>query len=142
MKKENVMASRKPSTVAAAKAQPTKKPAAKKSVTSLLPAGAALADLTDKAESGDLIAENLVAMTQLIRSLTETVEVLVQKAESMAYHIIASEEIIAELVAANGLNLARVNARIRAKVESEPDPVDSVRAIDVAAAIASPLPRR
>lgn len=117
------------------------KPAGKKKPAAVKAAQKTPVEQFDQDER-DLFSDNLAAMTQVIKSLTETVEALVQKAESMAYHIIATEEIIAELVAANGLNLARVNARIRAKTESSPDPVNSIRAIDVAAAIASPLPRR
>jgi hypothetical protein len=67
---------------------------------------------------------------------------MVQKMERMAHHVIASEEILAEIVAANGLNLARVNARIRAKIAAGTDNNgNSNLAIDVAASIASPLPR-
>jgi hypothetical protein len=67
---------------------------------------------------------------------------LVQKIASIAHHVIATEAVMAEIVAANGLNLPRVNARIRAKIAAGTDNNgDSNPAIDVAAAIASPLPR-
>jgi len=67
---------------------------------------------------------------------------LVQKVESMAYHIIATEEVLAEVVATSGLDLARVNARIRAKIADGTDNQgDSSRAVDVAASIASPIPK-
>ena len=90
-----------------------------------------------------MIVENFIALTQVVESLSETLEVLVQKAESMAYHIIANEQMLAEIVAETGVNLARVNARIRLKIASGTDGIgNSSRAIDVAAAIASPLPRR
>lgn len=91
----------------------------------------------------ELFVENLATLTGIVESLGETLELLVQKAENMAYHIIATEQVVAELVASNGLDLARVNARIRAKIAAGTDlKVDSSRAIDVAAAIASPLPRQ
>ncbi len=82
-------------------------------------------------------------MSQVIISITETLEMLVHKIESMAYHIIASEEVLAEVVADNGLNLGNVNERIRAKFAAETDSGSCAnKAIDVAATIASPLPRQ
>ncbi len=95
-------------------------------------------------KSGDeLIAANIAALSKVVESLSTTLAMLVQKAESMAHHVIATEEILAELVASNGLNLARVNARIRAKIAAGTDNNgDANLAIDIAAAIASPLPRR
>lgn len=95
-------------------------------------------------KSGDeLVAENFAALSNVVDTLGTTLELLVQKMESMASHIIATEETLAELVASNGLDLARVNARIRAKIAAGTDNQGSAsHAIDVAAAIASPLPRR
>ncbi|GFE60886.1 hypothetical protein [Geobacter sp. AOG2] len=91
----------------------------------------------------ELVVANFATLSTLVEALGETIEMLVQKAESMAYHIIATEEILAEMVAANGLNLAQVNARIRKKVAAgTANLVDPSRAIDVAATIASPQPRR
>ena len=91
----------------------------------------------------ELAVENFTTLTTVVSSLGATIELLVQKVESMAHHIIATEEILAEIVAANGLNLARVNARIRAKIASGTDNNGNANpAVDIAAAIASPLPRR
>lgn len=91
----------------------------------------------------ELVAENFKAMSKVVDALSSTLEMLVQKTESMAYHIIATEEILAEVVEKNGLNLARVNARIRTKISIGTDNNgNSNQAIDIAAAIASPLPRR
>lgn len=93
--------------------------------------------------SEELVVENFAAMSQVMASMTETLDMLVKKVESMACHIIATEEVLSEIVADNGLNIVRVNARIRAKFSTETDIIsDASRAIDVAAAIASPLPRR
>jgi len=126
------MASRKPTSVSAPKEQKAVKTKPVKSEV----------QVTDKS-SEELVIENFAALSQLVESLSETLDMLVQKAESMAIHIIATEEMMAEIVADNGLNLARVNARIRAKIASGSDNTnDASRAIDVAAAIASPLPRR
>lgn len=91
----------------------------------------------------ELVVENIAALSLVVTSLSETLEMLVQKTESIAYHIIANEEMLAELVADNGVNLARVNTRIRLKIAAGTDGIGNAsRAIDVAAAIASPLPRR
>jgi DNA segregation ATPase FtsK/SpoIIIE-like protein len=97
-----------------------------------------------KEKSGDeLVAENFAALANVVASLGNTLEMLVQKTESMAYHIIATEEILAELVAANGLNLANVNTRIRVKIAAGTNNNSNAnQAIDIAASIASPLPRR
>ena len=103
---------------------------------------ATVSEKTEKT-SEELVIENFAAVSRLVETLGETMELLVQKTENMAYHIIATEEILAELVAANGLNLARVNARIRNTIASGTDSqCDPGKAIDTAAAIASPLPRR
>src|ERR1039457_210292 len=95
-------------------------------------------------ESGEeLVVENFVNLTKTVDLMSETIAMLIDKIESMAYHVIATEEVLAEFVAVNGLNLARVNARIRAKITAGTNGTcDSNRAIDAAAAIASPLPRR
>lgn len=91
----------------------------------------------------ELVIENFAAVSRLVETLGETLEMLTRKVENMAYHIIATEEVLAELVADNGINLAHVNARIRHKIASGTDGSgDPSKAIDVAAAIASPLPRR
>lgn len=92
--------------------------------------------------SEELVVDNFAAMSQVITSVSETLELLVQKTESMAFHIIATEEVLAEIVADNGLNIANVNARIRTKFAAGAGVLnDANRAIDVAASIASPLPR-
>lgn len=100
--------------------------------------------VVDAAKTGEeLVIENFAALSSVVDTFADTLEMLVQKVESMAYHIVATEEVLAELVAANGLNLARVNARIRSKISAaEDNGADSGKAIDIAAAIASPLPRR
>lgn len=98
--------------------------------------------VTDKS-GAELVIENFAAVSHLAETLGETMELLVQKTENMAYHIIAIEEILSELVASNGLNLARVNSRIRNTIASGTDNLcDPSNAIDIAASIASPSPRR
>ncbi|HIJ80574.1 MAG TPA: hypothetical protein HPP76_02565 [Desulfuromonadales bacterium] len=90
-----------------------------------------------------LVLENIATLSRVVDSLVETLNMLVQKSESMAHHIVATEEVLAEVVAETGINLARVNARIRTKMAAGTDNIgDPSRAIDVAAAIASPRARR
>lgn len=89
-----------------------------------------------------LVVENLSTLSSLVGSLSETLDVLVQKVENMAYHIIATEEVLAEVVSSTGLDIARVNARIRSKIANGTDKqVDPTRSIDIAATIASPMPK-
>ncbi len=100
-----------------------------------------VSDNEDKSAEA-LVAENLMALSITVSSLGETIEMLVQKAASMAYHIIATEEILSEIAVKTGLDLAQVNARIRAKINAGTENMGySDLAIDVAASIASPHPR-
>ena len=102
----------------------------------------AVVSVVEDKSGEELIFENLATMSRLVTALGNTLELLTQKAESMAYHIIATEELLAELITENGINLARVNARIRIKVASGTNSHGNPgKAIDIAAAIASPLPR-
>lgn len=134
------MANIKKSSVATTKNQNQVKPAAEKKT---VKKKVSLNTQPKGKSAEELVVENFAALSQVVESLSETLEMLVQKTESMAYHIIANEEILAELVAENGINLSRVNARIRLKIASGTDGNGNAnRAIDVAAAIASPLPRR
>lgn len=120
---------------ASGSAAPRTKPVSEKALTKQV----ALTEET----SDELIIENIAAMSQVMVSMSETLDKLVKKIESMACHIIATEEVLSEIVADNGLNIVRVNARIRAKFEAGSEiTTDLSRAIDVAASIASPLPRR
>lgn len=135
------MAIKKPtkSSAKTAAAAPPKKAAASKKA----PApGKKIKPSIDDLTGEQLIVENLATLSNLVGCLSETLDVLVQKVESMAYHIIATEEVLAELVSSNGLDLAHVNARIRAKVANGTNNLgDPSKAIDVAASIASPLPK-
>lgn len=89
-----------------------------------------------------LVVENLATLSSLVRTISETLDVLVQKVENMAYHLIATEETLAEVVTTTGVDLAQVNRRIRTKIANGTDKTgDPSRAIDVAAAIASPAPK-
>lgn len=137
----------------APKPKATKKPVAKKSSTiaKATPKTVGLKLVAKKAPtikkvaqlSGDqLLVENLATLSSLVRTISETLDVLVQKVENMAYHLIATEEILAEVVTTTGVDLTQVNKRIRTKISKGTDKTgDPSRAIDVAAAIASPAPK-
>lgn len=114
-------------TTTAVKKQPTKRNST--SVTKSLP----------ELSGEQLVVENLATLSSLVRTISETLDVLVQKTENMAYHLIATEEILAEVVSTTGIDLATVNKKIRTKIaigtEKKGDPT---KAIDIAASIASP----
>ena len=127
--------------VAKKSAAPSTKPSPVKKVPAIEKAAGVSAVREKSGE--ELVIENFATMTRLVETLGETLELLTQKAESMAYHIIATEELLAEIIADNGINLARVNTHIRLKIASGTDNSgDPNKAIDIAASIASPLPRR
>jgi uncharacterized coiled-coil protein SlyX len=134
------MATIKKIAVKAPNAAPPKKAAAQKATAK----GKVLeARIVGKKSSEELVAETITALSKVVTSLEVTLEMLVQKIESMANHIIAAEEVVAEVVASSGLNLARVNARIRIRIAAGTDNYGNAnKAIDVAALIASPLPRQ
>lgn len=113
----------------------TKKNAPKSSKNSAIAATAAIS-------SEQLVVENLSTLSSLVGSLSETLDVLVQKVENMAYHIIATEEVLSEVVTSTGLDIVRVNTRIRTKIANGTDKQgDPSRSIDIAAGIASPMPK-
>jgi len=131
-------------TTKSAKKVITKAPAKKapqKATTKTVKKPAATSKASDL--SGEqLVVENLSTLSCLVGTLSETLDVLVQKVENMAYHLIATEEVLAEVVTSTGIDLARVNARIRNKIANGTDSQgDPSRSIDIAAGIASPLPK-
>lgn len=128
-----------------AQTKPAKKAAAKTSATKVESRNSnsklvkKVAPQPDDLSGEQLVVENLSTLSSLVGTLSETLDVLVQKVENMAYHLIATEEVLGEVVNATGVDLARVNARIRAKIAAGTDQQgDPTRAIDIAAAIASP----
>lgn len=122
-------------------ASKTKKTAAKPAPTTVAKKNLKVAKVAQL--SGEqLMVENLSTLSSLVRTISETLDVLVQKVENMAYHLIATEETLAEVVATTGVDLAQVNKRIRTKIAKGTNQAgDPSRAIDVAAAIASPAPK-
>jgi hypothetical protein len=134
------MATTKKSAVKSPKTTSSPKPVRQKSAAT---SGSVTAKSIKEKNYDELVADNFAALSTVVVSFGTTLEMLVHKTESMANHIIATEEILAEIVATNGLNLAHVNARIREKIAIGTDNKGNAnQAIDVAALIASPLPRR
>ena len=89
----------------------------------------------------NLVAENIAVISETVMALHATMDHLVQKTASMACLIIAMEEILTEIITENGLSLAPVNARIRARIATGTNNEGSSdQAIDAAASIASILP--
>jgi len=98
------------------------------------------ASLTNEADQ--LILENIMALTRELQALSKAVDDHVQKTASIANHVIAMESVLAEVVSLTGLDMVKVNNRIRAKVATaSAQPGASNMAIDIAASIASPVPR-
>ena len=98
---------------------------------------------TTAQSNSELIEDNIVALSTIAESQAITLDMLIEKISSMAHHIIATEAVLAEMVATYGVDLAKVNARIRTRIAAGTDNFgNSEQAIDAAASIASPLPRR
>jgi len=93
-------------------------------------------------EADQLILQNITAITQELQAITRAVDDHVLKTVNIANHIVALEVVLAEVVALTGLDMVKVNNRIRAKVataSNQPGAADF--AVDLAASIASPAPR-
>lgn len=100
---------------AAPPAKKTVKTAAKKSAAKA--ASKSLAALSYE----ELVSANLTGLTRTVGNLGETMDILVQKMESMAHHIIAIEAILGDVISSEGLNLTNVNDKIREKIDSGTD---------------------
>lgn len=134
-----------------AKAKKVKKAAPKKVVKKAAAKGAKKAaapktitpDKLAKLSYEELVSANITAMTQTIGNLSDTVDIIAQKMESLAFHVIAIEGVLAAVVAANGIDIAAVNSNISCRVSGGTDGKGNAnRAIDIAATIVSPLPKK
>lgn len=86
----------------------------------------------------ELIASNISSLTASMTKTSETIDLLTRKVTSMACHIIALESLLSEVVAITGVDLARVNQKIRGTVAADPTArADADIVIDLAASIAS-----
>lgn len=90
----------------------------------------------------ELVASNIASLTQGMARSTGAIELLTNKVTSLACHVVALESLLTEVIAVTGVDLARVNSRIRSRVAIQADtPADSEVVVDLAATIASPTPR-
>jgi len=93
---------------------------------------------TLQSEDMILLQENLTTLTQALATLSATVEAHVQRTANIASHVVALEEMLAEIVSVTGVNLADVNSRIRKRIISgNIDTEATDLAIDCAATIAT-----
>lgn len=91
----------------------------------------------------ELVSANITAMTQTIANLSDAVDLISQKMESLAFHVIAVEGVLSEVVAASGIDVAAVNSNINCRIAGGTDGKGNAnRAIDIAATIVSPLPKK
>lgn len=91
----------------------------------------------------ELVAANITTITNTLAKANETVDQLARKVTSMACHIVAMEALLSEVIAVTGVDLVRVNGRIRSSIAGQAgDQADRDVVIDLAAAIASPMPRQ
>ena len=97
----------------------------------------------DELETFDeLVATNIASLTQALANSTDSIDLLTKKVNSLACHIVALEALLSEVITITGVDLVRVNGRIRNRVALQADtPTDSEVVVDLAAAIASPMPR-
>jgi len=97
----------------------------------------------DQESFEELIAANITTITNTLSKTNENIDQLARKVTSMACHIVALEALLSEVVAVTGVDLVRVNGRIRTSIAGQAvDQTDSDVVVDLAAAIASPLPRQ
>ncbi len=97
---------------------------------------------TEKESFEELVATNITTITNTLSSANESIDQLARKVTSMACHVVALEALLSEVVAITGVDLVRVNGRIRSSTARQAvDQTDSDVVVDLAAAIASPMPR-
>jgi len=90
----------------------------------------------------ELVASNIASLTQGLSKTSDSIDLLTRKITSMACHIVALEALLSEVVAITGVDLVRVNNRIRGRLASQADNLtDADVVIDLAASLASPTPR-
>lgn len=98
---------------------------------------------TENESFEELVATNITTMTNTLAKANENIDQLARKVTSMACHIVALEALLSEVIATTGIDLARVNGRLRSTIAGQTmDHTDSEVVIDLAAAIASPQPRQ
>ena len=95
-----------------------------------------------EAEEKQLLVDNVMALSRATRLNGENLALLIENIENIANHIVAVEEIMAEIVMVTGVDIVRVNRRIRERIAAGTDRLgDPSKAIDVAAALVSAFSR-
>lgn len=91
----------------------------------------------------ELSEQNIQALTAVLQTSAETMDMLVSKVTSLACHVTALEALLGEVVRTSGVDLAQVNSLIRSRIQAvNGGSFDADVVIDIAASIASPTPRR
>ncbi len=91
----------------------------------------------------ELSEQNIQALTAVMQTSAETMDMLVSKLTSLACHVTALEALLCEVIRISGVDLVKVNSLIRSRIQAvDGGPADSNVVIDIAASIASPAPRR
>lgn len=90
----------------------------------------------------DLSEQNIKAITSVIQTSAETLDMAVAKITSLACHVTALEALLSEVVKITGVDLAQVNSQIRSRIRAVDGTLsDSNVVVDIAATIALPAPR-
>jgi hypothetical protein len=94
------------------------------------------------AEEKQLLVDNVMALSRATRLNGENLALLIENIENIASHIVAIEEIVAEMVMVTGVDILRVNRRIRERIAAGTERLgDPSKAIDVAAVLVSAFSR-
>lgn len=101
---------------------------------------AAAVDVSKDDSFDELTAQNINAISSVIESNSETLDLLTSKVTSLACHVTSIEALLSEVIKITGVNLAEVNSNIRARVKAvDGDVASSNVVIDIAAALACPV---
>jgi len=95
-----------------------------------------------KGDERQLLVDNVMALSRATRLNGENLALLIENVENIASHIVALEEIVAEAVMVTGVDIVRVNRRIRERIAAGTERLgDPSKAIDVAAVLVSAFSR-
>jgi len=95
-----------------------------------------------EAEEKQLLVDNVMALSRATRLSGENLALLIENIENIANHIVAVEEIMAEIGRVTGVDIVRVNRRIRERIAAGTDRLgDPSKAIEIAEALLSAISR-
>jgi hypothetical protein len=126
-----------------AKGTKGRKPSAKSKEVMIMKTGSKKASIQNtEVEEKQLLVDNVMALSRATRLNGENLALLIENIENIANHIVAVEEIMAEMVMVTGIDIVRVNRRIRERIAAGTDRLgDPSKAIDVAGALVSAFSR-